>query len=116
MGRRRAYLVLAVAAAVPRLAALLAERRDITDAFVDKGDDFALTFLDSGTYGFIPGIPSAYTQPLYGFFLIPLYWVLDRHWLVIGLAHTAWRSRRRGSSTRSAGASSTGGWASSRRC
>jgi 4-amino-4-deoxy-L-arabinose transferase-like glycosyltransferase len=89
MGRRRAYLVLAVAAAVPRLAAVLAERRDITDAFVDKGDDFALTFLDSGTYGFIPGHPSAYTQPLYGFFLIPLYWVLDRHWLVIGLAHTA---------------------------
>ena len=89
MGRRTAYLVLAAAAAVPRLAALLAERSDITDAFVDKGDDFALTFLDSGTYGFIPDIPSAYTQPLYGFFLIPLYWVLDRDWLVIGLAHTA---------------------------
>ena len=89
MGRRSAYLVLAAAAALPRLAALLAERSDITDAFVDKGDDFALTFLESGTYGFIPGIPSAYTQPLYGFFLIPLYWVFDRHWLLIGLAHTA---------------------------
>jgi 4-amino-4-deoxy-L-arabinose transferase-like glycosyltransferase len=73
----------------PRLAALLVERGDITAEFVDKGDDFALTFLDSGTYGFIPGIPSAYTQPLYGFFLIPLYWVLDRHWLVIGLAQIA---------------------------
>ena len=88
MGRRSAYLVLAAAAALPRLAALLVERGDITDEFVDKGDDFALTFIASGTYGFIPGIPSAYTQPLYGFFLIPLYWALDRHWLVIGLAHT----------------------------
>ena len=96
MTRRNAYLVLAAASALPRLAALLFERSDITSAFVDKGDDFALTFLDSGTYGFIPGIPSAYTQPLYGFFLVPLYWVFERHWLVIGLAHvtvavaTAW--------------------------
>jgi hypothetical protein len=88
MGRRSTYLLLAAAAALPRVAALLVERGDITDEFVDKGDDFALTFLESGTYGFIPGIPSAYTQPLYGFFLIPLYWALDRHWLVIGLAHT----------------------------
>jgi 4-amino-4-deoxy-L-arabinose transferase-like glycosyltransferase len=84
--RTRAYLLLAAASALPRLVALAVERSDITSAFVDKGDDFAQTFLDSGTYGFIPGIPSAYTQPLYGFFLIPLYWVFDRHWLVIGLA------------------------------
>jgi 4-amino-4-deoxy-L-arabinose transferase-like glycosyltransferase len=94
--RTRAYLLLAAASALPRLLALAVERSDITSAFVDKGDDFAQTFLDSGTYGFIPGIPSAYTQPLYGFFLIPLYWVFDRHWLVIGLAQvlvavlTAW--------------------------
>jgi 4-amino-4-deoxy-L-arabinose transferase-like glycosyltransferase len=77
------------ACAFPRLAVLFVERGDITAEFVDKGDDFALTFVDSGTYGFIPGIPSAYTQPLYGFFLIPLYWVLDRDWLVVGIAHTA---------------------------
>jgi 4-amino-4-deoxy-L-arabinose transferase-like glycosyltransferase len=94
--RTRAYLLLAAASALPRLLALGVERSDITSAFVDKGDDFAQTFLDSGTYGFIPGIPSAYTQPLYGFFLIPLYRVFDRHWLVIGLAQvlvavvTAW--------------------------
>jgi 4-amino-4-deoxy-L-arabinose transferase-like glycosyltransferase len=94
--RTRAYLLLAAASALPRLLALGVERSDITSAFVDKGDDFAQTFLDSGTYGFIPGIPSAYTQPLYGFFLIQLYWVFDRHWLVIGLAQvlvavvTAW--------------------------
>jgi 4-amino-4-deoxy-L-arabinose transferase-like glycosyltransferase len=88
LSRRRAYVLIAAACALPRLVVLLVERDDVTAAFVDKGDDFALTFVDSGTYGFIPGIPSAYTQPLYGFFLVPLYWVFERHWLVIGLAHT----------------------------
>jgi hypothetical protein len=86
VNRSRAYLLLAAASALPRLFALAVERSDVTSAFVDKGDDFAQTFLDTGTYGFIPGIPSAYTQPLYGFFLVPLYWIFDRHWLVIGLA------------------------------
>jgi hypothetical protein len=84
--RRTVYIMLALASALPRLVALVIERGDITAAFVDKGDDFARTFLASGTYGFIPGLPSAYTQPLYGFFLIPLYWVFGRHWLVVGLA------------------------------
>jgi hypothetical protein len=94
--RRTAYIVLALASALPRLVVLAIERGDITAAFVDKGDDFARTFLASGTYGFIPRVPSAYTQPLYGFFLIPLYWIFGRHWLVVGLAHvlvavaTAW--------------------------
>jgi 4-amino-4-deoxy-L-arabinose transferase-like glycosyltransferase len=87
--RRTAYLVIALACAVPRLVALAIERSDITNAFVDKGDDFARTYLAHGTYGFIPGIPSAYTQPLYGFFLIPLYWIFGRHWPVIGLAQIA---------------------------
>jgi 4-amino-4-deoxy-L-arabinose transferase-like glycosyltransferase len=88
--------VLAAVAALPRLGVLLYERGDITAAFVDKGDDFAQTFLDSGTYGFIPEIPSAYTQPLYGFFLVPLYWIFERSWVTVGLAHalvaiaTAW--------------------------
>ena len=72
---------------MPRLVAVGYERSDITNAYVDKGDDFARAFLDSGTYGFIPGVPSAYTQPLYGFFLIPLYWIAERNWLVIGIAH-----------------------------
>ena len=53
---------------------------------VDKGDTFARTYLATGTYGFIPGHPSAYTQPLYGWFLIPLYWIFGRHWEVVGLA------------------------------
>ncbi len=86
---RHSYLVIALAAGLPRLMALLYERDDILAAFTDKSDDFALTFLDSGTYGFIPGVPSAYTQPLYGFFLIPIYWSADRSWLAVGLAQIA---------------------------
>jgi hypothetical protein len=82
-------VLLAAVAALPRLAVLLYERGDVTAAFVDKGDDFARTFLATGTYGFIPGIPSAYTQPLYGFFLVPLYWVFERSWVTVGLAHAA---------------------------
>ena len=87
--------MLAVAAGLPRLGALLYEREEILAAYTDKSDDFALVFLDSGTFGFIPGIPSAYTQPLYGFFLIPIYWI-DRSWVTVGVAHivvaiaTAW--------------------------
>ncbi|MDX6505919.1 MAG: hypothetical protein QOG06_563, partial [Gaiellaceae bacterium] len=65
---------------------LVYERGEVTRAYVDKGDDFARTFLASGTYGFIPHHPSAYTQPLYGFFLVPLYWVFDRSWVTVGLA------------------------------
>src|SRR3989442_8721204 len=83
------YAVIAAAAILPRLAVLLYERGHITAAYVDKGSDFARTFLASGTYGFIPGRPSAYTQPLYGFFLVPLYWIFGRSWIVVGLAQTA---------------------------
>src|SRR6266550_1337757 len=86
---RSAVLLLVAATALPRLAALLHERGDILSSFTDKGDDFARTFLANGTYGFIPGHPSAYTQPLYGWFLIPLYWIFGRHWAVVGLAQIA---------------------------
>src|SRR5436305_4950884 len=86
---RRAVLLLGLATALPRLAALLHERGAILASFTDKGDDFARTFLRTGTYGFIPGHPSAYTQPLYGFFLVPLYWIFGRHWEVVGLAQIA---------------------------
>src|SRR5919201_906470 len=87
--RRLAYLLVAAAAVLPRLAVLLHERGTITAAYVDKGDVFARTFLAHGTYGFIPGRPSAYTQPLYGWFLIPLYWIFERSWIVVGLAQIA---------------------------
>jgi 4-amino-4-deoxy-L-arabinose transferase-like glycosyltransferase len=89
LARRSSYLLIAALAAVPRLAVLLHERSAITAAYVDKGSDFARTFLASGTYGFIPGHPSAYTQPLYGFFLVPLYWIFGRSWVVVGLAQIA---------------------------
>jgi 4-amino-4-deoxy-L-arabinose transferase-like glycosyltransferase len=86
---RRAVLLLVLATAIPRLLALLHERGAILVSFTDKGDNFAQTFLATGTYGFIPGHPSAYTQPLYGWFLIPLYWIFGRHWEVVGLAQIA---------------------------
>src|ERR671930_2446717 len=84
-----AYALVAAAAVLPRLVVLLHERGTITAAYVDKGDVFARTFVAHGTYGFIPGRPSAYTQPLYGWFLIPLYWIFARSWIVVGLAQIA---------------------------
>ena len=88
--RRRAVLVIAVAAIVPRLAVLVAEHGTVLQPFTfgEKSDDIARTFLASGTFGFIPGHPTAYTQPLYSYFLIPLYWTLGRSWEVVGGAQT----------------------------
>ncbi len=85
---RLSTLVVLSAAVLPRLAALLKERDAILASFTEKSDDFARVFVSSGTYGFVPGIPSAYTQPLYGWFLIPLYWI-DRNWAVVGIAQIA---------------------------
>src|SRR5947208_7476073 len=87
--RRLSYVLLAAGAILPRLGVLLHERGTITAAYVDKGDVFARTFLAHGTYGFIPGRPSAYAPPLYGWFLIPLYWIFERSWVVVGLAQIA---------------------------
>ena len=86
MRTRTAALILVLATALPRLAALVHARDTIVTQNVDKGDIFARMYLANGTYGFIPGHPSAYTQPLYGWFLIPLYWTFDRSWEVVGLA------------------------------
>jgi len=84
--RRLAYPLLAVVCAVPRLAILLHERDTITSSFTEKSDTFALTFVQHGTFGFLAGKPSAYTQPLYGWFLVPVYWIFGRSWASIGLA------------------------------
>ncbi len=65
------------------------ERAAILSSFVEKSDDFARTLVSSGTFGFLPGRPSAYTQPLYGWFLAGLYWLISRQWLVVGLAQIA---------------------------
>jgi hypothetical protein len=82
--KRGQLWLIAVAAIAPRLAVLLHERGRILTAFTDKSDDFAQTFVHHGTFGFIPGEPSAYTQPLYGFFLIPIYWIFGRTWWAVG--------------------------------
>jgi hypothetical protein len=87
--QRSAGILLILATALPRLLAVAYARSSIVTNNVDKGDVFARQFLANGTYGFIPGHPSAYTQPLYGFFLVPLYWIFGRHWLVVGVAQTA---------------------------
>jgi len=83
---RGAATLVATAAVVPRLAVLAHERADILTAFVEKSDDFARTLVANGTFGFLPGHPSAYTQPLYGWFLAGLYGAISRQWLVVGLA------------------------------
>ena len=96
MSRRGAYSLLAAACALPRLAILLHERAAITSAFTEKSNTFALTFVQHGTFGYVPGEPSAYTQPLYGWFLVPIYWIFGRSWESIGFAQlilaivTAW--------------------------
>jgi hypothetical protein len=83
---RGAAALVTAAAVVPRLAVLAHERGDILSSFTEKSDDFAQVLVSSGTYGFVPGIPSAYTQPLYGWFLAALYWTISRQWLVVGAA------------------------------
>lgn len=83
MTRRRTYLVLAAACALPRLAVLLYERGSILGS-MEKSDLIARVFLKSGTFGYVPGEPSAYTQPMYGWFLIAVYWILGRHWWSVG--------------------------------
>ena len=89
MRRSTAILVVAACAAVPRLAVLAREREAILEEFVDKSDRFATTLVEHGTFGFLPDVPSAYTQPLYGWFLAALYWPFGRSWLAVGLAQIA---------------------------
>ncbi|MBA2293791.1 MAG: glycosyltransferase family 39 protein [Actinobacteria bacterium] len=79
-------LLVVAAAAFPRLAALALERDEILEKYVEKSDTFATTLVASGTFGFLPEVPSAYTQPLYAWFLAALYWPIERSWVVVGLA------------------------------
>jgi 4-amino-4-deoxy-L-arabinose transferase-like glycosyltransferase len=87
--RRQSYTVVLAACCLPRLGVLLHERGAILAAFTEKSDDFARTFVHSGTFGFIPGQPSAWTQPAYSFFLIPIYWIFGRNWPAVGLIQIA---------------------------
>lgn len=84
MTRRRVYALVAVVCAAPRLGVLLHERDAILSG-VEKSATFAQVFVEDGTFGFLPGQPSAYTQPLYGWFLIPVEWIFGRNWESIGL-------------------------------
>jgi 4-amino-4-deoxy-L-arabinose transferase-like glycosyltransferase len=86
---RSAVLLVVAAAALPRLAVLAVERRDVLTDYVEKSDAFAQTLVASGTFGFLPEVASAYTQPLYAWFLAALYWPLERSWAVVGLAQIA---------------------------
>jgi 4-amino-4-deoxy-L-arabinose transferase-like glycosyltransferase len=86
MSRRLAYPALAIVCAAPRLGVLLHERGAILASFTEKSDTFAYTFVHHGTFGFIPGVPSADTQPLYGWFLVPVYWAFGRSWESVGVA------------------------------
>ena len=87
MTRRRAYAIVVAACAVPRLAVLLHERETLVTSS-EKSFVFAQVFVEHGTFGLLPGEPSAYTQPLYGWFLIPLEWIFDGRWWAIGVAQT----------------------------
>ena len=84
MSRRLPYSALVLACAVPRVAVLLHERGNITASFTEKSDTIARMFVEHGTFGFVPGAPSAYTQPLYAWFLIPIDWILGATWWAIG--------------------------------
>jgi 4-amino-4-deoxy-L-arabinose transferase-like glycosyltransferase len=86
MRRGVAVAVVVAAAALPRLAVLLRERSTILEEFVDKSDRFAVTLVDHGTFGFLPDVPSAYTQPLYGWFLAGIYLPFGRSWEAVGIA------------------------------
>ena len=86
MRRPTAAVVVVVAAALPRLLVLARERDTILEHFVDKSDRFATTLVDHGTFGFLAGVPSAYTQPLYGWFLAAIYFPFGRSWLAVGIA------------------------------
>jgi 4-amino-4-deoxy-L-arabinose transferase-like glycosyltransferase len=52
----------------------------------EKSRVLAQMFLRNGTFGYVPGHPSAYTQPLYGWFLIPIFWIAGFHWWSVGTA------------------------------
>lgn len=68
---------------------LAIERGAILEEYVEKSDRFAKTLVDSGTFGFLPGVPSAYTQPLYAWLLAGVYWPFGRSWLAVGLMQIA---------------------------
>jgi 4-amino-4-deoxy-L-arabinose transferase-like glycosyltransferase len=83
MTRRLAYPIVIAACALPRSVVLVHERASILGNF-EKSHILAQLYLRDGTFGYVPGHPSAYTQPLYGWFLIPIFWIAGFHWWSVG--------------------------------
>ncbi len=83
--RRRAYIIVILVAALPRLVVLLHERAALLGNF-EKSEYLALMYIHHGVFGYVPGHASAYTQPLYGWFLIPIFWLGGVHWWSVGTA------------------------------
>ena len=52
----------------------------------EKSRVLAQQYLRDGTFGYLPGHPTAYTQPLYGWFLIVVFWLDGFHWWSVGAA------------------------------
>jgi 4-amino-4-deoxy-L-arabinose transferase-like glycosyltransferase len=88
MRRSRAYALVVAACAVPRVLVMLHERAGLL-ANMEKSDLIAQVFVKTGTFGYVPGEPTAYTQPLYGWFLSAVYWVAGRHWWSFSSAQVA---------------------------
>ncbi len=85
--RRRAYALVAAVCALPRLAIVFHERAALLEN-MEKSSTIAHVYLNTGTFGYVPGHPSAYTQPFYGWFLVVVYWLFGEHWWSIGLIQT----------------------------
>jgi 4-amino-4-deoxy-L-arabinose transferase-like glycosyltransferase len=83
--RKRAYAVVIAVCALPRIAVLVHERADVLQNF-EKSYLLAQLYLKDGTFGYVPGHPSAYTQPFYGWFLIVVFWIAGFHWWSVGAA------------------------------
>jgi 4-amino-4-deoxy-L-arabinose transferase-like glycosyltransferase len=83
--RSRAYALVLAACVLPRLAVLLYERGGLLEN-MEKSDALARVLLRTGTFGYVPGEPTANTQPLYGWFLWLVYWLAGRHWWSVGSA------------------------------
>ena len=91
MSRRRAYAIVILVCALPRLVVLLHERGALTGTYpvysgFEKSWELAWMFVHHGVFGYVPGHPSANTQPLYGWFLIPIFWIAGLHWWSVGTA------------------------------
>lgn len=85
MTRSRAYAIVLAACVLPRAIVMVHERAGLL-ADMEKSDVLARVLLKTGTFGYVPGEPSANTQPLYGWFLWVVYWLAGRHWWSIGVA------------------------------